>query len=153
MARDRIERDVYIAAPVARVWAVVTEPAHVGVWFGNGEPAEIDLSPGGRITFDHGAHGKLPAIVDEVQEYRVFSFRWAADDSGGREPNALNSTRVEFTLEAEGEGTRLRVVESGFSRVIAEPGLLESRYKANAAGWGQAVAGLAKYAEYEESAV
>lgn len=150
MAKDRIERDVYIAASVERVWAVVTEPAHVGVWFGNGEPAEMELTPGGRITFDHGPHGKLPAIVEEVREPDLFSFRWAADDTGGREPTALNSTLVEFILEAEGEGMRLRVVESGFSRVIAEPGVLESRYKANAAGWGQAVAGLAKYAEYEE---
>jgi uncharacterized protein YndB with AHSA1/START domain len=151
MARDRIERDVYIAAPVARVWSVVTEPAHVGVWFGNGEPAEVELRPGGRITFDHGAHGKLPAIVDQVLEQRLFSFRWAADESGGREPTAMNSTLVEFTLEEEGEGTRLRVVESGFSRVIAEPGVLESRFKANAAGWVQAMMGLAKYAEFEES--
>lgn len=150
MAKDRIERDVYIAASVARVWSVVTEPAHVGVWFGNGDPAEMELRPGGRISFDHGPHGRLPAIVQEVREPRLFSFRWAADDSGGREPTALNSTLVEFTLEEEGEGTRLRVVESGFSRVIAEPGVLESRYKANAAGWGQAVAGLAKYAEYDE---
>lgn len=155
MARDRIERDVYIAASVERVWAVVTEPAHVGVWFGNGDPAEIELRPGGRIVFDHGPHGRLPAIVEEVRRPHVFSFRWAADDSGGREPTALNSTLVEFTLEAEGEGesagTRLRVVESGFSRVVAEPGVIESRYKANAAGWAQAMAGLAKYAEYEEA--
>lgn len=150
MAKDRIEREIHIAASVARVWAVVTEPAHVGVWFGNGEPAEIELRPGGRISFDHGPHGRLPAIVEEVREPRLFSFRWAADDSGGREPTDLNSTLVEFFLEEEGEGTRLRVVESGFSRVITEPGLLERRYKANAAGWGQAVAGLAKYAEYEE---
>jgi uncharacterized protein YndB with AHSA1/START domain len=151
MARDRIERDVFIAAPPERVWTVLTEPAHIGVWFGTGEPAEIDPRPGGRITFDHGAHGKLPAIVEQVEEPCRFSFRWAADDSGGREPTAMNSTLVEFILEEEDEGTRLRVVESGFSRVIAEPGVIESRYRANAAGWSQAVTGLAKYAEYEES--
>lgn len=150
MAKDRIERDVYIEAPVSRVWSVVTEPEHVGMWFGTGEPAEVDLRPGGRIVFDHGDHGKLPAIVEEVQEPSLFSFRWAADDTGGREPSAANSTLVEFTLEAEGAGTRLRVIESGFALVIAEPGVIEARYKANATGWGQALNGLTKYAELDE---
>ena len=31
---DRIEREVHIAAPIERVWAVLTEPALVGIWFG-----------------------------------------------------------------------------------------------------------------------
>ena len=150
MAKDRIERDVYIGAPVSRVWSVVTGAEHVGVWFGNGEPAEIDLRPGGRIVFDHGDHGKLPALVEQVREPNMFSFRWAATGAGGREPSMANSTLVEFLLEPEGEGMRLRVVESGFALVIAEAGVIEARYKANSAGWAQALTGLAKYAELEE---
>jgi uncharacterized protein YndB with AHSA1/START domain len=150
MAKDRIERDVYIEAPVSRVWSVLTRPEHVGVWFGNGEPAEIDLRPGGRMVFDHGDHRKLPAVVEQVREPGLFSFRWAAGDPGGRGPSAADSTLVEFTLEAEGEGTRLRVVESGFALVIAEPGVIEARFKANSAGWAQALAGLAKYGELGE---
>lgn len=144
---DRIERDVYIAADAARVWAVLTEPEHVGSWFGNGEPAEIDLRPGGRLIFDHGDHGKLPAVIERVEEPTLLSFRWAADDTGGREPTDTNSTLVEFTLTAEGEGTRLRVVESGFANVEVEPDVIERRYKANAGGWGEAIRGLAAYAE------
>src|SRR5205085_9304392 len=34
--KDRIAREISIAAPVERVWAVLTEPAHVGSWFGQG---------------------------------------------------------------------------------------------------------------------
>ena len=152
MVSDRIERDVYIAAPVWRVWEVLTEPKHVGMWFGNGEPAEIDLRPGGRIVFDHGDQDKLPAVVEKLEEPRCFSFRWAAEDgTGGREPTARTATLVEFTLEPEGEGTRLRVAESGFSEVIAEPEVVERRYAANKAGWGRALLGLAKYAEFAGS--
>lgn len=144
---DRIEREVFIAADAARVWAVLTRPEHIGTWFGSGEPAEIDLRPGGRIVFDHGEHGKLPAIVDRVEEPTLFSFRWAADDTGGREPTAANATVVEFTLTPEREGTRLRVVESGFAKVEADPAVVERRYRANAGGWGEAIRGLAAYAE------
>jgi hypothetical protein len=35
-------------------------------------------------------------------------------DAGGVEPLEDNSTLVEFSLDSEGEATRLRVVESGF---------------------------------------
>ena len=150
MFSDRIEQDVYIAAPVSRVWEVVTEPRHVGMWFGNGDPAEIELYPGGRIVFDHGDHGKLPAVIESVEAPMLLSFRWAADDTDGREPGSTNATLVELMLEPEGEGTRLRVVESGFAEVIAESVVVESRYKANKGGWGRALVVLVKYAEHEE---
>lgn len=153
MINDRIEREIYIAAPVSRVWAVITEPEHVGMWFGEGEPAEIDLRPGGRIVFDHGVHGKLPAVIERLDEPKRFAFRWAADDTGGREPTEVNSTLVEFSLEPEPdgdrEGTRLRVTESGFSTVIAEPDVMERRYKANKGGWSHALVGLAEYTKQE----
>ena len=42
----------------------------------------------------------------------------------------------------------LRIVESGFKEVIAEPDVLERRQKANGAGWGRALLGLANYAEF-----
>ena len=58
MSTDRIEREVMIAASPERVWAVLTEPAHVGTWFGTGSPAEIDLRPGGLMMLDHGEHGR-----------------------------------------------------------------------------------------------
>ena len=150
MVSDRIEQDVFIAAPVSRVWEVVTEPRHVGMWFGNGEPAEIELCPGGRIVFDHGDHGKLPAVIEKVDEPNLLSFRWAADDTDGREPSSTNATLVELILEPEGEGTRLRIVESGFAGVIAEPGVLERRYKANKGGWGHALVVLVQYAQHED---
>ena len=41
-SEDRIEREITIAAPIERVWAVITEPEHVGKWFGQGPPARID---------------------------------------------------------------------------------------------------------------
>lgn len=150
MVSDHIEQDVYIAAPVARVWEIVTEPRHVGMWFGNGEPAEVDLRPGGRIVFDHGEHGKLPAVIEKYEEPSYLSFRWASDDSETREPGPGNSTLVEFTLEPEGEGTRLRVVESGFSSLAAEPAAIERRYKANKGGWGRALLVLTRYSEYDD---
>ncbi len=48
MHADRIEQEIVIAAPVERVWAVLSEPEHVGRWFGHGKPAHAH--PGEEAT-------------------------------------------------------------------------------------------------------
>ena len=78
MKPDRIEREIVIAAPIDRVWQVVTAPEHVGVWFGQGQPAKIDLRPGGTMVLDHGEHGVFPTRIVTVEEPHRFSYRWAS---------------------------------------------------------------------------
>ncbi len=57
MSEDSIEREITIAAPIDKVWSVLTEPDHVGMWFGTGSSVRIDLRPGGVMELDHGTHG------------------------------------------------------------------------------------------------
>ena len=55
--------------------------------------------------------------VERVDPPHFVSFRWLRpghDDAGGDELREENSTLVEFSLDPEGDATRLRVVESGF---------------------------------------
>jgi uncharacterized protein YndB with AHSA1/START domain len=116
MVPDRIEREILIDAPIEVVWAVITDPAHVSGWFG--DTAEIDLRPGGRITHawkEEGALTEERGIVDRVESPHHFSYRWIR--GGEAETREDNSTLVEFTLTVDGEGTRLRVVETGFSKL------------------------------------
>jgi uncharacterized protein YndB with AHSA1/START domain len=107
---DRVEREILIDAPLDVVWAVVTEPEHVGRWFS--DSAAIDLRPGGEMTLSWERHSEQWR-VESVDPPRFVSFRWLRGP-GLREDN---STLVEFFLTAEGEGTRLRVVESGFRQL------------------------------------
>ena len=113
MVPERIEQEIVIDAPLDVVWAVVTEPEHVGSWFS--DSAEIDLRPGGEASLTWDEHGTARAWVEKVEPPHSFSFRWARPV--GAEPSKGNSTLVEFTLSAEGESTRLRVVESGFQEL------------------------------------
>jgi uncharacterized protein YndB with AHSA1/START domain len=46
-----------------------------------------------------------------------------------------NSTLVEFTLSREGDKTRLRVVESGFAALSAEPDRHRRAVEGNTEGW------------------
>jgi uncharacterized protein YndB with AHSA1/START domain len=107
---DRVERDILIDAPLDVVWAVITEPEHVAGWFS--DSAAIDLRPGGEMTLTWEAHSEHWR-VETVDPPSFVSFRWFR----GAEPREDNSTLVEFFLTRDGEGTRLRVVESGFRQL------------------------------------
>ncbi|ARF55227.1 SRPBCC family protein [Streptomyces gilvosporeus] len=145
--KDRIAREISIAAPVERVWAVLTEPAHVGSWFGQGEPTPVDLRPGGIMHLDHGEYGQFPTVIVTVDPPHVFAYRWASAHPGDV-ATEHNSTLVEFTLTPEGDGTRLRVVESGFARLsIPEERRRTASYESHSEGWSGQVENIRQYAE------
>jgi len=108
---ERIEREILIEAPREVVWSVITEPEHVGRWFS--DSAAIDLRPGGELTLTWDEHGPVYWRVERIDPPRFVSFHWLRGGQGPGDPE-LNSTLVEFSLAEEGQGTRLRVVESGF---------------------------------------
>lgn len=142
MTKDRIEREIVVAAPVERVWEVLTDPRHVGVWFGDAG-AEIDLRPGGAMTLRWREHGTHPGVVEVVEPPHRFSFR--GGHAAGEEPTAGNSTLVEFTLTAEGDSTRLRVVESGFAGLDRPEEEKAAQLAGNTEGWAVKLAELQEY--------
>ena len=146
MVPEQIERETVIAAPLERVWALLTEAEHLGRWFGDAG-AEVELRPGGALTLTWEQYGTVHGRVVDVEAPRRFSYRWAVLRESQSEPVEGNSTLVEFTLEAEGDGTRLRVVESGFDTLFADPEKRAQRYEDNTKGWGSELAELADYAE------
>lgn len=114
MNQDRVEQEIVIDAPIERVWTVLTESEYVGQWFGDGTPAPVDLRPGGIMRLDHGDHGVFPTKFVAIDPPRSLSYRWASGFPG-EVADEENSTLVEFTLAPENGGTRLKVVESGFT--------------------------------------
>jgi uncharacterized protein YndB with AHSA1/START domain len=142
MVPDRIERDIMISAPIERVWAVITESDHVGRWFGDAG-AKIDLHPGGAFSCSWGEHGTVLGVVVKVEPPKFFSYRWARPLGATVQPG--NSTLVEFSLTPEGDGTRLKVVESGFRDLDLSDEARAKYADENREGWGQELAELASY--------
>jgi uncharacterized protein YndB with AHSA1/START domain len=114
MSFDSIEREVVIDAPLDTVWSIVTEPQNIARWFA--DYAEVDLRPGGDLLFrfESGVDGR--GTVEKVEPPHRFSFRWISPEPE-RDMAAAQGhyTTVEFSLAAQGEGTLLRVVETGFA--------------------------------------
>jgi uncharacterized protein YndB with AHSA1/START domain len=143
---DSIEREVVIDAPVDRVWELVTEAEHLGRWFGDAG-AEVDLRPGGAMELRWSEYGSSRGRVESVERPRLFAFRWAPfKDPAGADPTDGNSTRVEFTLSAEGQGTRLRVVESGFESLATSDEQRRKNLDGNTEGWRAELDELQQYA-------
>jgi uncharacterized protein YndB with AHSA1/START domain len=135
---DRIERSMELAHPPAKVWAAITTPEGLSAWFG--DKATIDLRPGGaaEMTFRSGL--SVDMRVERVEEPTVFGFTWRLPDLPGDDPRR---TYVEFTLEADGAGTRLRVVETGFAQLPDDS--RRTTYDSHAEGWASELGELAGY--------
>ncbi|MBB4660809.1 SRPBCC family protein [Conexibacter arvalis] len=144
MAADQIEREVRIAAPVERVWALVTEPEHVGRWFGDAG-AEIDLHPGGAMTLTWAEHGTTRCVVERVEPPHRFSYRWMLAGGEGA-PTEGNSTLVEFSLRADGDETLLKVVERGFATLAIPEEERVRHHAGNVEGWRMELDELVAYA-------
>jgi uncharacterized protein YndB with AHSA1/START domain len=144
---DRITTDVVIAAPLERVWQLVTSAEHLGRWFANAG-AEIDLRPGGALVMRWQEYGMTRARVEAVEPPHRFAYRWTAHHAPeGAEPAEGNSTLVEFTLAPEGDGTRLRVVETGFASLDTSEDKARGNYDQNVGGWKQMIEKAREYAE------
>lgn len=146
MTPDQIERETVIAAPVERVWTVLTEAEHIGGWFADAG-AEIDLRPGGALVMHWKEHGTAKARVEAVEPPRRFAYRWTAHHARDEEPAEGNSTLVEFTLTPEGDGTRLHVKETGFAALATSDEQRRGNYDDNVGGWAMMVERLADYAQ------
>ena len=142
---DRIETDVLIAAPVERVWQLITSAEHVGRWFGDAG-AEIDLRPGGAMSLSWREHGTVHGRVEAVEAPRRFAWRWLSNVGSQAEPTPGNSTLTEFTLAAEGEATRVAVVESGFDTLDGDPAERTAALASHTRGWAAELGELAAYA-------
>jgi uncharacterized protein YndB with AHSA1/START domain len=146
MVPQRIERAILIDAPVEIVWAVVTEPEHISRWFS--DSIELELRPGGVARLRWDDHGTVDGRVERVEPPHFFSFRWVVQH--GSDLADGNSTLVEFSLSAEGESTRLTVVESGFRDLAGADDDKQDLFDDHARGWKKELGELEEYVAREE---
>jgi uncharacterized protein YndB with AHSA1/START domain len=135
---DRIEEQVVLPSPRARVWRALTNAEELGAWFGMNLTGAT-VAPGARLrgNFTIPGHEDLvfDALVEEVVPETRFAWRWhphAVDTSA--DYTTEQRTLVTFTLEDAPEGgTLLRVVESGFGAIPAAR--REAAFVGNSGGW------------------
>jgi uncharacterized protein YndB with AHSA1/START domain len=146
MSTDRIEKEIVIKAPRARVWRALTDPQEFGSWFG--VKLESAFAQGarvrGRITSPGYDHITMEVAVERMEPERALAWRWhphAVD--AGRDYSAEPTTLVTFELHEVPEGTRLTVVESGFDALPAER--RAEAWRGNEGGWAAQVRNIERH--------
>ncbi len=144
--QDRIEKQIELKAPVARVWRALTDHREFGAWFR--VALEGPFIPGqqvrGRITWPGAEHLVMTATVQRMQPQQLFSFTWhpyAIDPNV--DYSAEPATLVEFTLQEIPGGTRLTVVESGFAALPAHR--RDEAFRMNDQGWSIQLQNIATF--------
>jgi uncharacterized protein YndB with AHSA1/START domain len=135
---DRIERTVELAHPPTKVWAALTTAEGLGTWFGH--QATIELRPGGTAQMSWDSGDKAEMRIERVDEPTTFAFTWHIYGLPTDDPRR---TYVEFTLEPVDSGTRLTVVESGFSQLPDDA--YRKAFDGNTQGWTSELSELVDY--------
>ncbi|TDD88709.1 SRPBCC domain-containing protein [Actinomadura rubrisoli] len=133
---DRIERTMEVAQPPGKVWTALTTAEGLRAWFG--DEATIDLRPGGAARMEWAQGFTVDMRVERVEEPTVFGFTWQIHGLPKDDPRR---TYVEFTLEPVDTGTRLTVVETGFSQLPEDAH--RKAYDAHTEGWASELGELA----------
>jgi uncharacterized protein YndB with AHSA1/START domain len=145
---NRIEKEIVVHAPRAKVWRAITDFREFGKWF----QAEMKdpFVPGalskGRITHPGYEHLMLEVHVERMEPEHLFSWRWhpyAVDPQQDYSNEA--TTLVLFELEEIPQGTRIRVTESGFDSIpLARR---SEAFRMNSQGWAAQIQNVARYVD------
>jgi uncharacterized protein YndB with AHSA1/START domain len=145
---DRIEKDVVLRAPRGRVWKALANVEEFNQWFGVNLQGEF--APGaklsGRIRHKGYEHLTMAITIERFEPEHTLAWRWHPGAEGGEVAKSEEeTTHVVFTLDEVPEGTRLRVVETGFDRVPVSR--RERVFRENEGGWTGQMKAIKKYVE------
>ncbi|MBL8066174.1 MAG: SRPBCC domain-containing protein [Chthonomonadaceae bacterium] len=136
---DAIERTLELAAPQAKVWDAIATAKGICSWFC--QRVIGDWSPGQTVEMAWG-EDRVKAKVVASEPMTRFAYRWVPGCANDGLPyEEANTTEVEFTLTPTASGTRLRLVESGFSKLPASH--IERCFRDNDQGWDDELPKLA----------
>ena len=141
--QDSIERSITIAAPIERVWDLVTEP---GWWVPTDIPVDADRTPGHIVVRESEKWGAFPVEVVELRPMSYAAFRWSSTFPG-EDLQPGHTTLIEFTVTPINEGVRVSVIESGFARLDTTDERKVQSIESNSGGWDEEMSSLRNRAE------
>ena len=145
MEYGTIEREIHVDASPEIVFEVVSRPEHLKEWWPDEADIEPEVGASGHIVFRNTDRADTvePITVVEVTPPTRFAFRWVYTDGDVVGPGT--SLLVTFDLEPSGQGTRVRMTETGFRERGWEAAVLEAQYNDHVTGWDYFVPRLGAY--------
>ncbi|MBX3119299.1 MAG: SRPBCC family protein [Fimbriimonadaceae bacterium] len=145
--QDTIEREMILNAPIGRVYHALADAKGICSWFmtaieGKYEAGEdvVFMFQGSTAVFRVSAH----IVAMDPQHY--CAYRWVpGSDTIEGDLSKVATTLVEFFLTETEGGTKLRMVESGFTSL--SPDYYEQAFKDNNGGWDEELPKLKAFVE------
>ncbi|MDP3853309.1 SRPBCC domain-containing protein [Phenylobacterium sp.] len=135
-SREIVVDEVFPHAP-AVVWKTLTLPGMMGRWL-KMQPIGFQPAVGTRFTYQTSPAGAWDGVIHcevlEVTPHERLSYAWKGGHDGNVGYGSRLDTIVTFVLSAVENGTRLRLVHSGF--VLPRN---ESAFKNMSEGWTKVV--------------
>jgi uncharacterized protein YndB with AHSA1/START domain len=132
-AIEPLRHEVRIDAPPEVVFSYFTDPTRIVGWMG--VAALLDPRPGGTLRIEANGRDVVLGEYVEVDPPRRVVFTWGFD--GATPIVAAGSTRVEVTLEPDGDGTLVTLHHHGLEGPTRD---------AHAGGWAHYLVRLARAA-------
>lgn len=141
--QDVIERQLVIPVGRQRVWEAITAPDQVATWFA--DSTTLTLEEGAPFVFQWDGYGERRGRVETIDPPNRFAYRWIpSDETDLSIPfDEVPSTLVEFSLDDTPDGTRVTVIESGFSGLPSD--IREQIAQGNTEGWIMKTTALLDY--------
>lgn len=136
-----IERSIWIAASLERVWQAITDPAQIEKWFSPGTSWKMsELEVGGRLFVPDSETGAemYTQVIERLDPPHLFVLRSLP------EPSGTSQVTAHRLLEERG-GTRLIITNSGYELMPED-----ARWAAmeqNAVGFGMMLENVQAYSE------
>jgi uncharacterized protein YndB with AHSA1/START domain len=144
---DRIEREILLKAPRARVWRALANAEEFGAWFGvalKGKTFAAGQRVQGPITYPGYEHLVFDVMIERMEPERLLSLRWhPAAVEPSVDYSKEQSTLVVFELKEVEGGTLLKLVESGFDGI--PPARRPEAFRMNSGGWDIQMTNIEKH--------
>jgi uncharacterized protein YndB with AHSA1/START domain len=104
-----VEREIRIAARPETVFEFFTDPEKMILW--KGRRADLDPQPGGiyRVEMSEQIVARGEYVELDAPSRVVFTWGWEGQKSSGEHGVPPGSSRVEVTLDPDGDGTLVRL--------------------------------------------
>lgn len=144
-AGEIVVEELFPYAPEA-LWRMLTTPELIGRWLM--EPTGFAAIRGTRFTFQTTPAGPWDGVINcevlEVVPNQRLSFAWRGGDDANQGYGSRLDTIVTWTLTEVADGTRLRLVHSGFHLPRNE-----TAYSRMSSGWTNVVSKIGDLAARE----
>ncbi|MEY9142094.1 uncharacterized protein YndB with AHSA1/START domain [Bradyrhizobium elkanii] len=145
--QDSVEKRVKLAASPERVWRALSSTTEFGQWF----RAEVtgEMRAGAALScrslYPGAEHMRWMMTIVTMEPERRLVWTWPAFDPKlfPGDPVSDAKLTVEITLAPDGDGTALRLVESGYASLPEGPGL--AVWQRNEGGWSAQIANIAAH--------